>query len=1321
MNTLAPSAIQRRGVLLLVVLSMLTLFLLLGTAYLVVSTRSRVTARAFSRLVMQSEDVRVPSEVYLDRTLAHVIRGGTSTPLLPNPAVPAAFESLLEDKYGSNSTLAGIARGVTAASGTSLGAVLTLTNVTLVSSTTGTAAPPPFPKAAELSGRVLSLCPDDGEVTSHRILQASGSGTGPFTLRVDVPLSTRPFRLPGANCRVVVNGREFDGRGTTNEPWDAFDGDNPFLARVEPSGTNVAASGTGPRMSFTISNTTTIPSTPAEWADSDNDGQPDSVFLDFHLPSVPAASGTLEFHAAVLVVDLDSRFNVNAHGSLASRLYPAGASWPTVSGTTLADVPLGSGYGPPEANIAWMYPQQAGSSGTAGYPPNRQRRGEDNALWLMAGSTNAMGSRPTTSRFTLSSTTPSLQSLQGRYGERVGSLPSIPLATSANASTASSAGDSLPGAAAVDDLLSRIGDQRSPPSRNGFGTWSVVSASTGVPSTWWNGSTTFNWSGFRTAYNSPPDLHGRMKTVAVSSTASPAGSLGPRLVFAKPEWGDGETKDDPYEMLLASAAPRNGWMADPNTNGFRLVYDNVYTNAELEPVLRPYDADTFRLPMRLAATLGSLAEESRLRVTTSSWDTTAITGTAAANLATWLNSITGTVSGTSATSGILGGEVARGERFDLNRPLTSVKPAAYNAAHPYYVQRQAYFKDLYTLLCAILHPTSAPPPAKVKEYAQWAANVVEFRDADSTMTPFEYDTNPLNGWGVDGDASGTAGDLERDMVWGVERPELLIMETSAWEDASTGELFVTLHRPWNAHAVSTSGSIAAEPCDTLLDVTGTPQNRVNLGRLSGTSSFPIWRLRIVDEIGGGGSAFVRFDPNGAAATPDFNASSITSANAAPTMAADSWLCVFGQNSLGARITTSSTVGIDQGGSGTFRVPGSVGAPNANRRAMVYLERLTDPAASISGTTWTSSSGTSVPHYHVVDQAPIEVVNRTIIPGATPPPPSVIRRDVATPGQALWRCLPLSGGTPSPSTPVQLGPGSFPAATSKAEWFFWPNRPFISSAELLLVPGIPDAGVADIVSGSNAVGMLKHYHAWSSGSNALRGLHSGTNQLLLLDAVHVPTRFAGIHRTITSDPSGGLVQAGIHSVTTPVNQISAYREPGRINVNTITADDVWNTVIAGPLASGTGAGASPGGTGATPEALPLKTRTSANDDTQGAAASGTSAADFVTKPARSLGEVLTLTGSAPQPLNVATDTHPALKDSLNPASRLYTVTRLANTATVRSNVFAVWITLRERIPGDPDSVKYHRAFYIVDRSIPVAHEAGKDHNVWDAVVLRRIIE
>ncbi len=31
-----------------------------------------------------------------------------------------------------------------------------------------------------------------------------------------------------------------------------------------------------------------------------------------------------------------------------------------------------------------------------------------------------------------------------------------------------------------------------------------------------------------------------------------------------------------------------------------------------------------------------------------------------------------------------------------------------------------------------------------RRIAQWAVNVVDFRDPDSIMTPFEYDVNPFN-------------------------------------------------------------------------------------------------------------------------------------------------------------------------------------------------------------------------------------------------------------------------------------------------------------------------------------------------------------------------------------------------------------------------------------------------------------------------------------------------------------------------------------------------------------------------------------------------
>ena len=49
-----------------------------------------------------------------------------------------------------------------------------------------------------------------------------------------------------------------------------------------------------------------------------------------------------------------------------------------------------------------------------------------------------------------------------------------------------------------------------------------------------------------------------------------------------------------------------------------------------------------------------------------------------------------------------------------------------------------------------------------RRIAQWAINVVDFRDPDSIMTPFEYDVNPFNanGWSVDGILGNNRDDAE---------------------------------------------------------------------------------------------------------------------------------------------------------------------------------------------------------------------------------------------------------------------------------------------------------------------------------------------------------------------------------------------------------------------------------------------------------------------------------------------------------------------------------------------------------------------------------
>jgi hypothetical protein len=907
---------------------------------------------------------------------------------------------------------------------------------------------------------------------------------------------------------------------------------------------------------------------------------------------------------------------------------------------------------------------------------------ENPAVLLMAGggTVRLTGTRGGGSRFTQSGSTARLDFVEGRYGRDYSSAAWPATWPLTSGTTIAGSAYSLPGAVGTNDEPSRTNDRRADASQ-------ALDVSNGIPAVWWTGSTSFNWatrpviSGTqslpRAVFNSPPDLHGRMRT-----TTQPAVGLAavPQLVFEKPEWSNTsfESTDDPYEMPIDTRTGRGGWLHDPATSavsGSASYSDNPFLAADLEPVLRPYDGDTNRLALRLAAILGSAAEDSRLKITTDSWDTTAVTGSAARLIyggsggTGWLqNATSGAFFGTSAITGIIGGEIARGERFDLNRSLTNVKPSAYDHDNLYYFQRQAYFKDLFTLLVALGEPANATT-------AQWVANVVEFRDADSTMTPFEYDTDPADGWDVDNDARNSSGDAkpgQREVLWGAERPEMLITETSAWEDDVAGELFIMLHRPWNAIAYGknlvTGGttSIAGEPIDAELDSSSaSPTNVLDLGRKSGTHAFtsgttyPIWRLRIVDTAGN--VKYVRFDTN-ASAVDTLVSSTITSAAATPKVNADSWLCLQGSNTLSGTILASGTVSMGT----SFRVPGTPGPATVNRNATVYLERLTDPTTLVSTgsntTSWTQDPATAhtVPMYRIVDQAPITVVNRIKVAGIVPPSqtPSVVRRQKTN----FWRRIFSSPASDYIISPANMTGGG-------AVWLPWPNRPFVSSAELLLVPG------------REQLDLLTSYARPTAASNDLVSMAVPQ----LFDAVHVPSRFAGVHRSHTTDYSS---RTGIFNDTTPVNQLSSFREPGRVNLNTVVADDVWNAVVAGPLA---------------------------------AAAVSRSTAAFTSTQARSMANVLALFGSSTVVVSDTNSVTTVLAHDRNPLHELYTATRLANTATHRSHVFAIWVTLRESTANDPDSVKYRRAFYIVDRSIPVGFEEGKDHNVRDIIRLRRIIE
>ena len=317
------------------------------------------------------------------------------------------------------------------------------------------------------------------------------------------------------------------------------------------------------------------------------------------------------------------------------------------------------------------------------------------------------------------------------------------------------------------------------------------------------------------------------------------------------------------------------------------------------------------------------------------------------------------------------------------------------------------------------------------------------------------------------------------------------------------------------------------------------------------------------------------------------------------MATNSTLTISSSNKIAVSSgTTSGTATISLIHSGSQCIASGMQPPIGSGGSVtgtVSLERLSDPtifltdSLSFPDTTvtgndiWlataavTSGTATAPARYVVVDEMPIQVIDTS----GTATPANVYHRSTSGSSTAFWR--PPTGtvvtGTIADlsaiEVPTQLTSGS-------TAWFPWNNRPFISAAELMLVPQ------------NDSLEMLKSYQRPTPANQATVGIPVAMN--LLFDAVHVPTRFAGIHATGLNDVSS---DTGIFNAITPVNQFSSFREPGRVNLNTVVSgtaplDGVWNAVVAGRLAT------------------PIK--------------SG-STADFDATPAHSLAHLLALTGTS----------------------------------------------------------------------------------------------
>lgn len=870
---------DRRGVLLLVVLSMLTLFMLLGITFLILASRARTTARAFLRL---SENTTRSTESFVGLTreaALQVLRGGSTGSVLRG-------HDLLGDRYG------------TPVGRFSIAAAMPTGNGQLLRLDLSEAAP------ANYSGLVLTFAggPAAAVNFSTRVI-TSVSETGDDTNTLYV---LRPAGLEDADvarlvrAEVVLNGRDYAGggyapgdaaspnwanlpaafpRGMPNEDYDAADLDNLMLPGEEgvsfhrpaliEEALNGAPAGwptTGQPENYGGGSTAILLAEVAQLrraslrpfafdhspdgqvdftgrslvnpksalcvdaasgfgdVDSDGDGVIDSVWIDLGMTPVLLADRALVKPLfAIKCIELGGRLNLNVHGSPThlAESPDVEAAEGEKTGDSYPSLRPGLGFGPLDVRLDPVI----GKDGLARAVYDIGR-GLDPTITMM---NDAAARKP--------------WNATGRYGmAAVGGFP-----TALNSAPRPRQNE----VEEADRLYS------------------------GGPPDFWS----------RTGV--AVDHWGRPLYLPMSGTAG------------LPE------ADSPYGLDLTRTRDSDSRMATTIAQPF--------TVGELEALLRLYDPDnTAVLPQRLVAlnlARNSKEIETSLRetCTTESWDTPALIG----ELPSFLGP---------SSRRRFDPDLVRGLKMDLNRPFgdsldndndglvdepdepgnfslldqaqvmfrllrgvlpipegtaEDAIPAAVKAIRnqpgpeePGLRARQLFAYQIFNLLVSLpdavtlklaagswsADSTPVFTPREVgldvgrhsrKVLAQWSVNVVDFMDSDAIMTPFRYDV----GLG--------------DVVLGCEAPELLITETLAIHDRGIGDgdtagkigtgpdddndwdqirrprgsLFVELY------AVRGSGGPAGPPAELYSD------GRLDLGRRppdtgDGQPLEPVWRLAL---------------------------------------------------------------------------------------------------------------------------------------------------------------------------------------------------------------------------------------------------------------------------------------------------------------------------------------------------------------------------------------------------------------------------------------------------------------------------------------------
>ena len=1270
----------------------------------------------------------------------------------------------------------------------------------------------------------------------------------------------------------------------------------------------------------------TDPTTYDRWdVDNDGDGVEDSIWVDLGMPVRSTKDGRLYKPLfAVHCVDMDGRLNLNAHGCLAQAYGPFDLNGDSTPETNYAD----------PVRLPYPYPSTpcfAGLNTTAtlvrgqGWGP-----AEINLGPLFSNVTQYK-------RLLCGYKTSATDFLDGRYGESANynSVTTPPVSGWTRRFVSG-----LPNTSTEDPL-----SQNSLADYPGFPDW-------------------VNYISSPKSYGTPPDLKGTL-AIGLDLRGQPLYSMLPDPA-CQAETADPSAMmniDHPYQLDLSRDKPRGLASSAPR--------DNLFSPAELERVLRPYDTDAAMLPHRINTLAPSLLGDGtpahpshRHEVTTESWSlpcpSVALTPERRDMSTTLPNKKASHVVDLLRAANVPDGKLQElvswdllaGRKMDLNRPFGNglddngngvvdeagiiknlitpdgekfrLDPAdngeeiaeqtpqfgstgaltagsRFNRCNQidvnndrqvneadFAMARQLYARHLYVQMLMLMnyHVANATAPsdeekAEARTAAQWAVNVVDFRDRDAIMTPFEYDLNPFDGWDVDG-VVGSIDDNQvnrRGLVWGCERPELLITETLAFHDRRTqdldtdgdqdqkvmpqGSLFVELYNPWTSN----------EPLPAELYASGGVQlQRVNV------NADPVWRMIIApggeydqdpddpddtvtiertiyfDPAGGGpADGDVVFRPAaagdvGGVITPGRYAvigpGGVTylgrRSDGQPQTAARQIELDPGSNTVSVarnRDTSDSSneipvtsiqppiaIAIDSpqrlsisepdGGYPPHDSPdglsymvvkedpldtdAELAASQATipRHKVIHLQRLANPLAAYDAKTNPYLTIDSMP----IDFTPFNGYDGTVNSGTKmlatnergdgdkslwrtvlDPAKSLDASDTESPAAHhfphilehtlgyLNRDYHFNPGNPA-SPPGWSSADGVPVAyygspkspTDPFPWMTWNNRPFVSEMELALVPRWRSSRLLQnfgINSGGNPYDNNPANDPFGNLINFFRDQDVFTatpNWKLhrLLQFVHVPSRFVGTE--LQGTPAS--FASGNHAFHPPFNRISNYREPGRVNINTIASENVWRGLMnygANPTWANLVASRR-GGVGTDLFSLVSDVPTRFANPFRSFAGRYLVPDTTPSNPANKLQTLIgnevnatllrrsAIPAGSNSPLFEQTLSMPYNNTSRNPYFRYQILQRLGNLVTTRSNVYAMWITvgnfevealptgfnpaiypdgyrLGQELGSDTGEIERHRAFYLIDRSIPVGFQRGRDLNVEKAVLLKRFIE